>query len=236
MSKIPITVLLSGDGSNLQCLIDAQESSAYQIIKVITNRKAAFGLQRAEKAKIPTAYHNLIPYRKQHATLGDGQGEQKAREAYDADLATLIIKDSPALVVCAGFMHVFSPRFIEPLNRAGIDIINLHPGMCNQLIYIVSANRHVAKWGAIDGKDAIARAHAAFMRGEIEETGVMIHYVIVQVDRGEPLIQEIVSLSHPADDKLEDLEERMHEVEHRLIVEGTKLAIEKLKDRSSIKD
>jgi phosphoribosylglycinamide formyltransferase len=69
------------------------------------------------------------------------------------------------------------------------------------------------------------------MRGEIDETGVMIHYVIVAVDRGPLLLQEVVPLSHPADDRLEDLEERMHEVEHRLIVQGTKMAVDKLKQR-----
>jgi len=63
------------------------------------------------------------------------------------------------------------------------------------------------------------------MSGKITETGVMIHYVIVEVDRGEKLIEEAISLSHPADDTIEALEEKIHRVEHRLIVEGTERAL-----------
>jgi phosphoribosylglycinamide formyltransferase len=97
-----------------------------------------------------------------------------------------------------------------------VDVINLHP----------------AKWGSFDGIDAIGRAHKAFMCGEIDETGVMIHYVIVEVDRGEPLVQEAVPLKHPDDDKVEDLEEKIHGVEHRLIVKGTKMALSRIIDKS----
>jgi phosphoribosylglycinamide formyltransferase len=214
MSRIPITVLISGNGTNLQALIDAQATSTYKIVRVISNRKAAFGLLRAEKADIPTTYHNLLVYKKRYSTEStqSAESERKAREVYDADLASIVLKDESKLVVCAGFMHVFSAEFINPLKERGVDIINLHP----------------AKWGAFDGIDAIARSHAAFMRGDIDETGVMIHYVIVEVDRGQPLIQETVPLSHPADDNLEHLEQRIHEIEYKLIVRGTELAIDRI--------
>jgi phosphoribosylglycinamide formyltransferase len=120
-SVTPITVLISGSGTNLQALIDAA-SSSYRIVRVISNRKAAYGLTRAQNADIPTAYHNLVAYKKKH------ESEQEARKEYDSDLASLILKDAPKLVVCAGFMHVLSPSFLEPLTTAGVSIINLHPG------------------------------------------------------------------------------------------------------------
>lgn len=90
---------------------------------MISNRKGAYGLTRASQAGIPTAYHNLLAYKKKFE--GD---EKRAREEYDADLAELILRDEPDLVVCAGFMHVLSPRFLNPLEERGVGIINLHPG------------------------------------------------------------------------------------------------------------
>lgn len=69
------------------------------IVRVISNKKAAYGLQRAQSADIPTAYHNLVVYKKRH---GPGN-EAAAREEYDADLAALILKDNPGLIVCAGW-------------------------------------------------------------------------------------------------------------------------------------
>jgi phosphoribosylglycinamide formyltransferase len=126
MSKTRIAVLISGNGSNLQALIDDvdQKLTDTSIIRVISNRKGAFGFIRAEKAGIPTAYHNLLSYKRKY----EGQ-DLKAREEYDADLANLILKDEPDLVVCAGFMHVLSPMFLEPLKERKVGIINLHPGM-----------------------------------------------------------------------------------------------------------
>jgi phosphoribosylglycinamide formyltransferase len=195
-----ILVLISGSGTNLQALIDA--SLPGRIIHVISNRKSAFGLTRATNAGISTGYHNLVPYKSQHATI------EAAREAYDADLATLILEQRPDLVVCAGWMHILSSRFLDPLVAAGIDIINLHPALP----------------GCFDGKDAIARAHAAFQRGEIAETGVMIHRVIGEVDRGEPILVRKVEMREG--ESVEELEARMHEVEHGAIVEGTRMVLE----------
>ena len=131
-SPIRITVLISGSGTNLQALIDAVASKKLvadspprpiQIVRVISNRKTAFGLTRAEKSGIPTAYHNLLAYKKKHEN-----DVQKAREEYDAELARLVLADSPDLVVCAGFMHILSPRFLEPVAASCVPIINLHPG------------------------------------------------------------------------------------------------------------
>ncbi len=72
------------------------------IVRVISNKKDAKGLQRAQKAAIPTAYHNLIA----GGYLKKGEKDQDivkaAREKYDADLADLLLKDKPDLVVCAG--------------------------------------------------------------------------------------------------------------------------------------
>ena len=202
-----LTILISGNGTNLQALIDASSTSklpATTIVRVISNRRGAFGLERAEKANIPTAYHNLVAYKKRHET------EQLARAEYDRDLATMILADAPDLVVCAGWMHILTPRFLDPLAAARIPVINLHPALP----------------GCFDGANAIQRAHQAWERGEIEQTGVMVHYVVAEVDRGEPIcVREIDMISK---ETLEQLEERIHKVEWEIIVDGTKSAIERL--------
>ena len=126
--KTKITVLISGNGSNLQALIDDVDKKLTNttIIRVISNRKGAYGLTRASNAGIPTEYKNLLSYKRKY----EGKDDQKAREEYDEDLAELILKDEPDLIVCAGFMHVLSPMFLEPLENKGVAIINLHPGRC----------------------------------------------------------------------------------------------------------
>jgi phosphoribosylglycinamide formyltransferase len=127
MPETKITVLISGSGTNLQALIDnlPKVVPSSKIVRVISNRKAAYGLTRAQNANISTAYHNLLSFKKKYP-----DDEAKAREEYDKELAALILKDEPDVVVCAGFMHILSPGFLVPLEDKGVSIINLHPGTC----------------------------------------------------------------------------------------------------------
>lgn len=128
-SPIRLTVLISGNGTNLQAVIDKVSTGQLpvHIVRVLSNRKDAFGLDRAKRAGIPTTYHNLVKYKRNHpATL---EGVQAAREEYDAELARLVLQDSPDLVACLGFMHVLSMKFLQPLEDARVKIINLHPAL-----------------------------------------------------------------------------------------------------------
>lgn len=98
-----LTVLISGSGTNLQALIDASTTGllpSTSIIRVISNKKGVQGSIRAEKAGIPTAYHNLISGKYLKSGEKDPNVIKKARDAYDADLAGLVLKDKPDLVVC----------------------------------------------------------------------------------------------------------------------------------------
>lgn len=125
------TVLISGEGSNLQALIDAIGSTMpyLKIIRVISNKAKANGLNRAKAASIPTAYHNLISGKYLASGEQDPAVRQAGREKYDADLAELVLADEPDIVVCAGFMHVLSPKFLEPLDKKDLPVINLHPAL-----------------------------------------------------------------------------------------------------------
>lgn len=97
------TVLISGDGSNLQALIDAAPLMPHlKIVRVISNKAGANGLNRAKAASIPTAYHNLVSGKYYAAGEKDPAVKAAAREKYDADLAKIVLADSPDIVVCAG--------------------------------------------------------------------------------------------------------------------------------------
>ncbi|KAL1920981.1 uncharacterized protein VTP21DRAFT_11616 [Calcarisporiella thermophila] len=199
MSRPKLAVLISGYGSNLQALIDATRTGDLpaDIALVVSNRTKAYGLTRAKEAGIPTLIFPLKPYR----------DAGKSRSEYDADLADKIASQNPDLIVLAGWMHILSPEFLSRFPTG--NVINLHPALPGQF----------------DGANAIGRAFEAFQRGEIKETGVMVHQVIAEVDQGEPILVESVPILEK--DTLESLEERIHAVEHRLIVQGTKKFLER---------
>ena len=190
---LKLVVLISGSGSNLQALIDAIEDKSLdaEIIHVISNRKNAYGLDRAQQYGIPTTVVSLKPYKE------DGRG----REQFDVDLAQIIKGLSPDLVVLAGWMHILSETF---LTAVGIDVINLHPALPNMFA----------------GVDAIERAYEAFQQGEITHSGCMMHHVIPEVDAGEVIVQAIVPIL--PDDTLDAFATRLHQAEHRIIVEAVK--------------
>mgnify|MGYP005847004133 FL=1 len=186
-----LAVLISGSGTNLQAIIDATRAGALDavIAVVVSNRREAFGLTRARQADIPTLYFPLKPYR----------DAGRSREEYDADLAQRVAAYAPDLVVLAGWMHVFTAAFLDRFPQR---VINLHPALPGQFA----------------GTHAIARAFAAFQRGEIDHTGVMVHWAIPDVDAGPVIASEVVPI-YPTD-TLDDLEARSHAVEHRLLVDA----------------
>ena len=189
-------------GTNLQALIDAQNTEALPnatIVLVLSNRKAAFGLTRAAQANPPieTSYLALQPYLKAHPT--------KTRDDYDAQLASIVLRSQPDLIVLAGWMHVFGDGF---LNLVPIPVINLHPALP----------------GAFDGANAIQRAYDAFQNGEITHTGVMVHRVIKDVDKGEPVIVKEVEIFKG--EPIETFEERLHKTEWQVIVTATRKVLD----------
>ena len=189
MSKL--AVLISGNGSNLQAIIDAVAAGRLhaQIAVVVSNRKAAYGLERARRAHIPVRYCPLKPYR----------DTNRSRAEYDADLAALVGEYAPDWVILAGWMHILSDCF---LRRFPNQVVNLHPALPGQF----------------PGAHAIDDALAAFARAEIDHTGVMIHLTPDErVDEGPVLAAQAVPI-HPGDTH-ETLADRIHAVEHRLLVE-----------------
>ncbi|MBB3102266.1 phosphoribosylglycinamide formyltransferase [Azomonas macrocytogenes] len=108
-----VVVLISGNGSNLQALIDSQEPGGpVRIRAVISNRADAYGLQRAQAAGIET---RIID----HKAFAN-------REAFDQALIEIIDSQAPQLVVLAGFMRILTQAFVE--HYAG-RLLNIHPSL-----------------------------------------------------------------------------------------------------------
>lgn len=214
--KARISCLASGNGSNLQALLDACVSGtiAGTIVKVTVNRKDAYAVKRAESAQppIPTDYFNLVKHGFLAAGEKDPQKVKEARFKYDAALAERILEDKPDLIVLAGWMHVMSTGFLNPIAAAGVPIINLHPALP----------------GMYDGAGAIKRAYEDFKAGKLQNgiTGIMIHYVVEEVDRGAPVLTQEIQIQD--EESLEDLEQRIHGYEHELIVKATALLAQKI--------
>lgn len=162
-----LAVFISGSGTNLQAIIDAiaaHELNA-EIVLVVSNRKAAYGLERARAAGIPTLYVSLKPY------LDAG----KSRADYDRDLAQQVAAVQPDLIVLAGWMHVLTVAFLSQFPGR---VVNLHPALP----------------GLFAGTEAIRRTFEAYARGEVEHGGCMVHYVVPEVDVGAPIAQTIVPI------------------------------------------
>ncbi|KAK2747495.1 hypothetical protein FQN57_001987 [Myotisia sp. PD_48] len=212
-----LTVLISGSGTNLQAVIDsiAAKELPGTIVRVISNRKHAYGLERAAKAGIPTVYHNLLEVKRKYSPTESGV--RKARNEYDAELARLVLADSPDLVVCLGFMHILSSTFLEPLEKADVEIINLHPALP----------------GAFNGANAIERAHEEWMEGTIDKSGVMIHKVIAEVDMGEPIVVREIPFIKGVDEDIDAFRDRVHAIEWEVVVEGTNKAIQQIREKKN---
>lgn len=128
------------------------------------------------------------------------------------------MEDKPDLIVLAGWMHILGECFLEltdgrkPLKagevpRSAVPVINLHPALP----------------GAFDGANAIERAYEAFQKNEITRAGVMVHRVVKDVDRGEPLVVKDVPLKKG--DSLEAFEDRLHRIEHEIIVQAAAMVL-----------
>jgi formyltetrahydrofolate-dependent phosphoribosylglycinamide formyltransferase len=185
-----LIVFISGSGTNLQAIMNDCQNKTLdaEIVLVVSNRKAAYGLERAKAANIPTLYFPLKPY----------TDAGRTRATYDADLAEAIKPYKPDLIILAGFMHIFSPVFTETFPNT----INLHPALPGQF----------------PGAHSVDDAYAAFQRGEIKESGCMVHVVTPELDAGPVIATRVLAFENG--DTLETFATRLHASEHELIIEG----------------
>jgi phosphoribosylglycinamide formyltransferase-1 len=172
----PVAVLISGNGSNLQALIDAsRDSPDYRVIGVISNNPNAFGLQRAERAGIPTYLIN-------HRDYPD-------RVSFDRALMAKLDELQPELIVLAGFMRILSREFVEHFARR---ILNIHPSL---LPRYPGTNTHQR---ALDAGDSEHGVSVHFVTEDLDGGPVIAHACvpILPGDTAEQLQQRVHGEEH----------------------------------------
>ena len=160
---VKVAVLVSGGGTNLQALIDAQAAGKLgcgEISLVVSSNSKAYALTRAENAGIPSA----VVRRKDFAS-----GEE-----YDLALAQTLKDNGIQLVVLAGFLSILGPKFIEAYRDR---IINIHPSLIPSFCG--------------DGFYGL-RVHEAALEKGVKVTGATVHFVNEICDGGEIILQKAV--------------------------------------------
>ena len=169
-----IGVLASGEGTNLQALIDAR----LPISAVASNKPGARALERAETAGIAMAAFPLKDY--------------ADRESRDAAMADWLEEHGVRLVVCAGYMHLLRPTFLDRFRGRIV-------------------NTHSAPLPDFPGPHPIEDVLAA----GVPETAATVHFVDEGVDSGPVIARERVPVLEG--DDAETLRKRVQAVEHRLL-------------------
>ncbi|MDC1536959.1 phosphoribosylglycinamide formyltransferase [Candidatus Thioglobus sp.] len=138
-------ILISGNGSNLQSIIDNADRIDLQISCVISNNKSAFGLKRAESSKIQTAIIEPELY--------------NSKEAFDRELISIIEQYGVELIVLAGYMRVLTPLFVSHYFGK---ILNIHPSL---LPKFPGLNTHQR---AIDASEKVHGVSVHFVTKELD--------------------------------------------------------------------
>lgn len=165
MLKARIAVLVSGGGTNLQALIDAQKNgiiNSGEICLVVSNNSKAYALERAKLAGIPSACVTKKEY-------GDQEGFEKA-------LLDILREHDIELIVLAGFMSILSADFVSHYNNR---IINIHPSLipsfCGKGFYGL-------------------KVHEAALEYGVKVTGATVHFVNEVPDGGRIIMQKAVDI------------------------------------------
>ena len=165
MSKKRIAVFVSGGGTNLQALMDAQDKGILhsgEIVLVIASNPNAYALERAAKKGIATA----VAWKRE---LG-------SQEAFEVAIREQLAKHKIDLIVLAGFMSILSQRFTDAYEKR---ILNVHPSLipsfCGEGFYGL-------------------RVHKAALDYGVKVTGATVHFVNEIPDGGEIILQKAVAI------------------------------------------
>jgi phosphoribosylglycinamide formyltransferase-1 len=201
MAGLRFGILISGSGSNLQAILDACDTGAIagEVAVVISDKRDAYGLERARKAEVAAVH--IDP-----KTFAD-------RAAYDHAVRAALDEHDVDYVVMAGYMKLLGA---EVLGAYPMRVVNIHPALLPSFP------------GAHGIRDA-------FDHG-VKVTGVTVHFADEQFDQGPIIAQSCVPIAE--DDTIEELESRIHAVEHviypqvlaaiaegRVLVEGRKVRV-----------
>ena len=183
MQIFKIAVLISGNGSNLQAIIDNfRDEVGIEISSVISNKADAYGLTRANREGIETHIVNHEDY--------------SSREDFEKELIKILKKESPDLIVLAGFMRILSNLFISEYYGK---LINIHPSL-------------LPNYKGMD-------THRRVLENDEEFHGVTVHYVDNSLDGGPICAQSKIKIDTKDQKRLE---EQIHELEYELYPEVIK--------------
>ena len=196
--KTKIAVMVSGGGTNLQALLDAQKSgvlTAGEIVLVIASNSKAYAITRAENAGVPA----VVCSRKE---LG-------SQEAFEAAISQALAEHGVELIVLAGFMSILSENFTSQWPRR---ILNVHPSLipsfCGQGFYGM-------------------KVHEAALAYGVKVTGATVHFVNEVPDGGEILLQKAVDIL-PGDTPEVLQKRVMEQAEWKLLPQATQMVSEEI--------
>ena len=198
MLKTRIAVLVSGGGTNLQALLDAQDCGIIEsgeICLVISSKLGAFALERAKKHRVPTV---TVP-KKECASQAEFEGRiQAALEEHGI-----------GLIVLAGFLSILSKNFVSKWDKR---IINVHPSLipsfCGEGFYGL-------------------RVHEAALEKGVKVTGATVHFVNEVPDGGEIILQKAVNVRKTdTPETLQRLV--MEQAEWKILPRATELVAQKI--------
>lgn len=190
MERLRIGVLISGGGTNLQAIIDSADRGEIngEVVVVVSDKKTAYGLTRAEKHGIDNLYI--------------GRGNYPEKEERQKALLDALRDKELDMVVLAGYLSIVPESVIEAFRNK---IINVHPSLipsyCGKGFYGM-------------------KVHEAVIENKEPYSGVTIHFVDEGTDTGPIIYQEKVVVA-PGETP-ESLAEKIHVVEHRLLVKTVK--------------
>ena len=196
MSKKRIAVLVSGGGTNLQALIDAQKSGMFgdsEISLVVASKDGVYSLERAKNNNIPS----LVLARKSYDSIS----------SYSRALADALTEDKIDLVVLAGFLTIFDEQVYEAFpNR----IINVHPALIPSFCGKGYYGLHV---------------HEAALAKGVKVSGATVHIVTPECDAGPIILQKAVDVKED-DTPETLQKRIMEEAEWKILPEAVKLFCE----------
>lgn len=194
-----IAVFVSGNGTNLQAIIDEIKSGKInaKVALVVSDNDRAYALTRAKNAGIETFTLSLKKFREERNLLNG----ESAREEYDKRIIEELEKRNIGLVVLAGFMRLLSPYFVK---RYKNKIMNIHPSLLPSFK------------GTKGIKDALGYG--------AKVTGPTVHFVDGELDHGPIILQAAVPVEES--DTEETLARKVHAEEHRIYPEAVRLFVE----------
>ncbi|MBL0691260.1 MAG: phosphoribosylglycinamide formyltransferase [SAR324 cluster bacterium] len=189
-----VVVLVSGEGTNLQHLIDHQKQLNFELLAVIADRDC-YALERAKKAK--------IAFTKFDSRKNSPQDNQQNSQTLSQKIAEFLAKDKFKekinLVILAGFLSILSEQMLTPFEGK---IINSHPSLLPLYGGSGMYGLHV---------------HKAVLKDGCKETGCSIHHVNSTIDGGKVILQKTIAIN--ADETPQSMQKKVQAKEREALLE-----------------